>query len=66
MGGYNSMKRWVEEEKPRLANLDYTHLNHQGAKRAADIFYQWLIKELESYKKINQDVQKPVKSNHPA
>lgn len=66
MGGYNSMKRWVEEEKPRLANLDYTHLNHQGAKRAADIFYQWLMKEFESYKKVNHDAKKPAKNNHPA
>lgn len=60
MGGYNSMKKWVEEEKPRLANLDYTHLNHQGAKRAANLFYQWLMEEFELYKTKNRNAQKPI------
>ncbi|MBK8846250.1 MAG: hypothetical protein IPO27_06635 [Bacteroidetes bacterium] len=32
MGGYNSMKHWVED-KPRLANYDYTHPNFDGAKK---------------------------------
>ena len=60
MGGYNSMKRWVEEERPRLGNFDYTHLNHQGAKRAADLLYQWLMEEFELYKTKNRNAEKPI------
>lgn len=41
MGGYNSMKRWVEE-KPRLANYDYTHPNFDGAKKIATLFFEYL------------------------
>jgi hypothetical protein len=36
MGGYDSMKRWVEEN-PKKAAKDYTHLNHAGAKEIATI-----------------------------
>jgi len=60
MGGYNSMKRWVEEERPRLGNFDYTHLNHQGAKRAADLLYQWLMEEFELFKTKNRNAEKPI------
>jgi hypothetical protein len=49
MGGYNSMKKWVETEKPRLANKDYTHFNHLGASKAAKLFYDWLMVEYEKY-----------------
>lgn len=52
MGGYNSMKRWVEEEKPRLANLDYTHTNHKGAARIGAMLYNHLF---EAYRKFEQD-----------
>lgn len=49
MGGYDSMKRWVEEELPRKAAKDYTHFNHAGAKTVAALFYDWLMKEYEVY-----------------
>jgi hypothetical protein len=49
MGGYDSMKRWVEEESPRKAAKDYTHFNHAGAKTVATLFYDWLMKEYEVY-----------------
>lgn len=51
MGGFNSMKKWVEEENPRLANKDYTHFNHQGAKKAAELFYNWMMEEYDKYLK---------------
>jgi hypothetical protein len=49
MGGFDSMKRWVEEESPRKAAKDYTHFNHAGAKTVAALFYDWLMKEYEVY-----------------
>jgi len=49
MGGYNAMKNWVETEKPRLANKDYTHFNHLGASKAAKLFYDWMMREYEKY-----------------
>jgi hypothetical protein len=49
MGGYDSMKRWVEEESPRKAAKDYTHFNNEGAKTVATLFYDWLMKEYEVY-----------------
>jgi len=49
MGGYDSMKRWVEEESPRKASKDYTHFNYAGAKTVATLFYDWLMKEYEVY-----------------
>jgi hypothetical protein len=48
MGGYDSMKRWVEE-KPKKAAKDYTHLNSEGAKEIARLFYEWLMNEYNIY-----------------
>lgn len=58
MGGYNSMKRWVEES-PKRAAKDYTHLNHEGAKEVATLFYNWLMDEYNIYlkKKISSIVK---------
>ncbi len=50
MGGKNSMKRWVEE-KPRLANYDYTHPNYDGAKKIATLFYDYLLAEYSAFLK---------------
>ena len=50
MGGRNSMKRWVEE-KPRLANYDYTHPNYDGAKKIATLFYDYLLAEYSAFLK---------------
>jgi len=48
MGGYDSMKRWVEEN-PKKAAKDYTHLNHAGAKEIATLFYEWLMGEYNTF-----------------
>lgn len=50
MGGYNSMKHWVED-KPRLANYDYTHPNFDGAKKIAELFNAYLEAEYAKYSK---------------
>ncbi len=42
MGGYNSMKGWAES-KPALANADYTHPNHRGAAKIANLLYDHLM-----------------------
>jgi hypothetical protein len=54
MGGYDSMKRWVEES-PKRASKDYTHLNHLGAKEIATLFYNWLMEEYNNYLRIKLD-----------
>lgn len=48
MGGYDSMKRWVEES-PKRAAKDYTHLNQAGAKEIATLFYDWLMQEYNTF-----------------
>jgi lysophospholipase L1-like esterase len=42
MGGYNSIVRWADQ-KPILANKDYTHPNHAGAQKLADIILAYLM-----------------------
>ena len=42
MGGYNSIIRWADQ-KPFLANKDYTHPNHAGAQKLADIIQAYLM-----------------------
>lgn len=44
MGGYNTMKNWVDTI-PALANADYTHVNHRGATKIAHLLYKYLIDE---------------------
>jgi lysophospholipase L1-like esterase len=44
MGGQDSMVKWVEQ-KPRLANTDYTHFNFAGGKVASRYLVQWLLGE---------------------
>lgn len=43
MGGYNSMKTWVEGDVV-YAGKDYTHINRRGAKRLADSLYNNIYK----------------------
>jgi hypothetical protein len=64
MGGYDSMKRWVEES-PKRASKDYTHLNHQGAKEVATLFYNWLMEEYNNFliKKLDNIVKIDALSN---
>lgn len=49
MGGYNSMKRWVEGDTT-LANQDYAHPNAKGAKKMSDLLFNKLIEGLNDYK----------------
>ena len=49
MGGYDTMKAWVETEKPRKAAKDYTHFSHAGAATVAALFNDWLMKEYEHF-----------------
>jgi lysophospholipase L1-like esterase len=44
MGGENSMVGWVEN-KPALANHDYTHVNSRGARKIADLLYAYLMEQ---------------------
>ncbi len=47
MGGEGSMQQWVEEERPPLANTDYTHFNFQGARIAGGYLFDYLMEGLE-------------------
>lgn len=49
MGGKGSMVKWVEE-KPTLANKDYTHFNNSGSRKVASLIYKELDKGYEKYK----------------
>lgn len=49
MGGNGVMLDWVERQQPRLANLDYTHLNFEGAERAGKLFLNYLLTEYDAY-----------------
>lgn len=44
MGGEGSMVRWVSASPP-MANLDYTHLNFRGARKAGSLLFDALITE---------------------
>ncbi len=49
MGGNGVMLDWVDKKKPRLANLDYTHLNYEGAELAGKLFLKYLLTEYDAY-----------------
>ena len=50
MGGEDAMVRWVNAE-PSLAGRDYTHPNHNGAKKIAEYIYNAIMKEYKEYEK---------------
>ena len=50
MGGNGGMIKWVNE-KPALANRDYTHVNGRGAKKIADYLFTAIINEYHAYDK---------------
>lgn len=50
MGGENSMGSWVNN-KPSLAQSDYTHFNANGAKLVGEMLYNALNNAYEDYKK---------------
>lgn len=49
MGGQGSMVEWVEQRQPRLANLDYTHFNFAGARVAAFLLLDYLLRGYDEY-----------------
>ncbi len=49
MGGEDSMVEWVEKRRPKLANLDYTHFNSNGAKVAGNYLLTFLLGGLNEY-----------------
>lgn len=53
MGGTASIKR-MAEQKPALANKDYTHLTFRGGKVLADKLYEALVQAVKNYTKENQ------------
>lgn len=48
MGGYNSMPSWVNAQ-PSLARPDYVHFSPRGARVVANMFYNALILEYNTY-----------------
>ncbi len=49
MGGEGSMVRWVKEEQPALANLDFTHVNGLGAAKIAGFIHRYLTEGYQQY-----------------
>jgi len=49
MGGEDSMVEWVERRRPKLANLDYTHFNSNGAKIAGNYLLSFLLGGFSEY-----------------
>ncbi|MBK7882816.1 MAG: hypothetical protein IPJ81_02500 [Chitinophagaceae bacterium] len=50
MGGEDAIVRWVKADTA-LANKDYTHANHRGAKKLAEIIFNAIMKEYQEYEK---------------
>lgn len=51
MGGEGSIVSWVQDSIPKLANADYTHMNHHGAKYLAQFIDSYLSRSYDFYKK---------------
>jgi lysophospholipase L1-like esterase len=51
MGGDGSIVSWVQDSIPKLANADYTHMNHRGAKVLAKFIDDYLNRSYIEYKK---------------
>jgi len=52
MGGEGTMVAWVNST-PSLAVSDYTHFNHEGARKIAGLIFDRLDREYENFKKQN-------------
>lgn len=64
MGGEGSMVRWVDRKEPRLANLDYTHFNFAGARRASGFLLEFLLQGYERYER-GELVEDPIGARIP-
>lgn len=49
MGGSGTMVEWVEKERPRLANQDYTHFNFKGARKISNLIIDHLNSHYMDY-----------------
>ncbi len=49
MGGDGSIVSWVQDSIPKLANADYTHMNHHGSKRLAKYIDQYIQNSFKVY-----------------
>jgi len=47
MGGRNAMVQWVEGDTA-LANKDYTHFNHRGARKIGTMLFETIMKEFHN------------------
>ncbi|NDW18607.1 hypothetical protein D0T53_06715 [Dysgonomonas sp. 216] len=63
MGGKDSMVKWVEEEKPALANKDYTHFNSKGSKKIALMLYEELENGYNKYLNILESSKSEKRTN---
>ena len=52
MGGEDAIVRWVNADTS-LANRDYTHANHRGAKKIAEFIFNAIMKEYHEYEKFS-------------
>lgn len=50
MGGSGSISKMVNS-KPRMANLDYTHINHIGGRHLAKLLYDAIIAGYDNYQR---------------
>ena len=50
MGGEDAIVNWAEADTV-LANKDYTHVNHRGAKKIAAFIFNAILKEYNEYEK---------------
>ena len=49
MGGEGSIVSWVQDSLPKLANADYTHMNHRGSKKLASYIEQYINQSYKVY-----------------
>ena len=52
MGGEDAMVGWVNADPP-MAGRDYTHANHNGAKKFAEFIFNAIMKEYNEYEKFS-------------
>lgn len=49
MGGEGTMIDWVEKQRPKLANPDYTHFNFKGADKMSDLLLEFIMNHYMDY-----------------
>lgn len=49
MGGEGTMVNWVEKNRPKLANPDYTHFTFKGADEMSDLLLEFILTNYMDY-----------------